>query len=190
MDVPLEISFRGVQRLDEIDELIREKAGRLEKVCDYINSCRIAVEKPHVHQESGGEYRVRIDVTVPPGHEIVAERTSRHGDMHVELQQVIRESFSAAERQLKELVEKQRGEVKEHPAQQAAALVRKLFPEEDYGFLETADGREIYFHRNSVAGDRFDELRVGSGVNFVEEEGKEGPQATTVRIVSTSPPRE
>jgi hypothetical protein len=54
------------------------------------------------------------------------------------------------QRQLKELVERQRGEVKEHPQQQAMALVEKLFPDQEYGFLRTLDGREVYFHSNSV----------------------------------------
>ena len=60
--------------------------------------------------------------------------------------------------------------------------VNKLMPDESYGFLKTLDGREIYFHRNSVLHEGFDRLKVGTEVNFVEEEGKEGPQASTVKI--------
>ena len=39
----------------------------------------------------------------------------------------------------------------------------------DYGFIATSDGREIYFHRNSVIDDAFDRLSVGSEVRFAEE---------------------
>jgi len=60
-----------------------------------------------------------------------------------------------------------------------------LFPKQDYGFLETPDGREIYFHRNSVLHPGFDRLEIGTEVRFVEELGQEGPQASTVAIVGT-----
>ena len=58
----------------------------------------------------------------------------------------------------------------------------KIFPGEDYGFLETPDGREIYFHKNSVLQPGFDELEVGVDVYFTEAAGEKGPQASTVRL--------
>jgi cold shock CspA family protein len=59
--------------------------------------------------------------------------------------------------------------------------VVRLFP--DYGFIETADGLEVYFHRNSLVRGDFDHLEEGSQVRFVVEEGDEGPQASTVQVV-------
>lgn len=72
-----------------------------------------------------------------------------------------------------------RGAVKSH-APELHGRVSKLFPQ--YGFLETPDGREIYFHHNSVLDRNFDHLEVGSEVRFVEEDGEQGPQASTVII--------
>jgi len=43
---------------------------------------------------------------------------------------------------------------------------------EGYGFIETAVGREVYFHRNSVLDDAFEHLTVGSEVRFAEEMGR------------------
>jgi cold shock CspA family protein len=57
-----------------------------------------------------------------------------------------------------------------------------MFPEDEYGFLETPDGREIYFHKNSVLQPGFDQLEVGMEVHFAEGVGEKGPQATTVRL--------
>jgi cold shock CspA family protein len=57
---------------------------------------------------------------------------------------------------------------------------------EGYGFLETVDGYEIYFHRNSVLDHAFDELSIGSQVSFVAEKGEKGPQASTVRFLEKS----
>jgi len=48
--------------------------------------------------------------------------------------------------------------------------------------IETRDGREIYFHRNSVLNAAFDDLKIGAEVRFAEEEGEQGPQASTVTI--------
>ena len=52
-----------------------------------------------------------------------------------------------------------------------------------FGFLSTADGREVYFHRNSVLNDAFARLKVGARVTFAEEMGENGPQASTVHPV-------
>ena len=190
MNVPLELTFRGLEKTESIEALIREKAARLERFCDRLSSCRVVVEKPQAHQDRGAGFRVRVDMTVPPGHELVAHRGPTEGDLHEELQHLVRETFAAAERQLKELVERQRREVKRHPDQEVGALVESLAREEGYGFLRTADGRQIYFHRNSVVNDEFDALRVGAGVRYVEEQGDEGPQATTVQVLTRNPPKE
>jgi cold shock CspA family protein len=58
-----------------------------------------------------------------------------------------------------------------------------LFPEQHYGFIDTTDGREIYFHAHSVLGAAFARLAVDTSVEFVEEPGEEGPRATTVRML-------
>jgi cold shock CspA family protein len=55
-----------------------------------------------------------------------------------------------------------------------------LIPDQEHGFITAADGREMYFHRNSVLGKGFDALQVGTEVHFAEEEGEQGPQASTV----------
>ena len=50
-----------------------------------------------------------------------------------------------------------------------------------FGFLASADGREIYFHRNSVLDNAFASLSPGQRVTFFEEIGEKGPQASTVK---------
>jgi cold shock CspA family protein/ribosome-associated translation inhibitor RaiA len=184
MQVPLDITYRYVEKNDAVEELIRKKAAKLEQVCDYMISCRVAIEQDQKFQRSGSPFRVRIDMVVPPGHELVVKRESSGGDIHDKLPEVIRDAFNAARRQLQKLTERQRGRVKTHPEQEMAAIVARLFPEESYGFLKTLGGEEIYFHRNSVAANDFDRLEVGTGVNFMAQEGEKGLQASTVRIVN------
>jgi cold shock CspA family protein/ribosome-associated translation inhibitor RaiA len=184
MEVPLEITFRHVEKSDDIVRLIREKSAKLEKLCDSLISCRVAVENPHAHQQTGKPFRVRINMRVPPGHDLVVRRESTEGFLHERLPVVITDAFEAAFRQLKKLMDKQQGQVKTHPEQEKIAFVYRLFPEEDYGFVRTQQGRELYFHRNSVLNNDFDRLEIGTGVRYVDEEGEEGPQATTVQIVN------
>ena len=183
MQIPLEITFRDVRKTEAIERLIREKVAKLEKTCDYMVSCRIAVEMPQRHQQTGNPFRVRIDMRVPPGHELVIKRESSQGKINGTLPQTLREAFSAAGRQLKELVKKQRAEVKTHPEQEQIAFVEKLFKKEGYGFIRTKDGREMYFHRNSVLNNEFQRLEIGTGVRFEEASGVKGPQTSTLQIV-------
>jgi cold shock CspA family protein len=66
---------------------------------------------------------------------------------------------------------------------QPHGAIQMLAPERDHGFITSADGREIYFHRNVVADDKSDARAVGQEVRFSEAAGDKGPQATFVRPV-------
>lgn len=184
MQIPLELQFKNLPKTPELEDYIHTRADKLDHYCDHISSCRIIVDKPQNHLESGSPYRVRIDVTVPPGHELVSRREPGDGEMHEELKTVIADTFNGMERQLKKLNQRQRGEVKDHPQQQVSGIVQKIFPEEGYGIIESVEGRDVYFHRNSVLNDDFDRIEIGTGVNFMQEVGDEGLQASTVRVVA------
>lgn len=183
MQTPLEISYRNIEKDDSIDDLIRQKTGKLEQVCDYLISCHVAVEKTQEHQRTGNPYRVRIDMRVPPGHELTVRKEPTDGDMHDPLDVVIRRTFKVARRKLRDLVEKQRGEIKKHPKQRVNAIVNQVFRKEGYGFLKTIDEKDVYFHKNSVLHNDFDRLQPGTGVHYIEEQGEKGPQATSVQIM-------
>jgi cold shock CspA family protein len=182
MQIPLELSMRNVERTPEIETLVERQARRLERYCDSMIGCRVAIERPHAHPESGNPFRVRIDITVPPRHEVVVVKEPGDHRLEDELETVIANTFDAAERRLKEIVDRRAGEVKRR-AEPRALVVRK-FADRDHGFLHALDGREIYFHRNAVVGGLdFDGLTLGTEVRFEEVEGDEGPQASTVQAV-------
>jgi cold shock CspA family protein len=61
--------------------------------------------------------------------------------------------------------------------------IASLVPERDHGFIAASDGREIYFHRNSLASARLEDLHVGQEVRFSEASGGKAPRATSVRPV-------
>lgn len=76
MRVPLEVSFRGVERTRTIDDQIRAGVKHLERVCRNLISCHLAIEQRHQHPRTGRPYRVRLDARIPPGQEIVVKRDS------------------------------------------------------------------------------------------------------------------
>lgn len=184
MQIPPEITYRNVEKTAKIDALVKEKIAKLEQFCDYMNSCRVVIEKAHDHPSSGSPYRVSIDITIPHGRELAVNQNPDKGKQYPPLDAVIRDAFEAARRQLVSITTEQKGERKIHPEQQVGAVITKLFAEQNYGFIKAVDtGKEIYFHRNSVSNRDFDQLTVGNGVRYTETEGEMGPQATTVHIL-------
>ncbi len=184
MQIPPEITYRDIKKTEKIDSLVREKIAKLEKFCDYINSCRVVLEKAHENPSSGSPYKVSIDITIPHGRELAVTHNPDEGKQYPALETVIRDAFEAARRQLVSITTEQKGDRKVHPEQEISAIITKLFSDQDYGFIKAVDtGREVYFHRNSVVNVSFDELSVGNGVRFQETEGEMGPQATSVMIL-------
>jgi len=183
MQIALEISFRHMKPSAAVEAVIREKAAKLERFFDRIIGCRVVVEAPHRRRTKGKLYIVGVNIVVP-GKELVANHTGPKNHAHEDVYVAIRDAFNAAGRQLEEHARKVRGDVKTHEAPPHGKVLR-LFPFEGYGFIAMADGREIYFHRNSVTNGSFDTLEVGSEVrvSVAEKESPEGPQASTVTLI-------
>ncbi|HEX4963328.1 MAG TPA: ribosome-associated translation inhibitor RaiA [Thermoanaerobaculia bacterium] len=177
MQIPLEISTRDVTLSPPVEAELRKRTEKLERHYQRITSCRIAVERPTGnHHNGGGPYRVRVDVTVP-GSELVADKQAE------EVFAAIRDAFDAAERQVEAFSQRRRGDVKTPVVPPEGEVVR-IFSDEGFGFLSAPDGREVYFHRNAVLDPPgFDKLAVGARVRFAEQQGFEGPQASTVSLV-------
>jgi cold shock CspA family protein len=182
MKVPLQITWE-IPKNEAIENLIIEKVKKLEQVCPYLSSCRVTLDQPQKHQENGHKYRVRIDMTVPPSHELYVTSGKGKLDMHLELAAIVRGVFKTARRELEKLVEKQRREVKLHPTQATNAIVNKIFHNEGFGFLKNIEGQDVYFHQHSVLHNDFERMEVGTGVWHSAETGEKGLQATTVRVV-------
>jgi len=178
MQVPLQISFQGMDPSEAVEARIREKATKLEHYFERITSCRVVVEAPHRSGRKGKLYQVRIDLVVP-GREIVVNRAGPKDHAHEDVYVAIRDAFNALTRQLEDHARKARGEVKTHEAPLTGKVVR-LFP--DYGFVVTSEGNEVYFHENAVVNGGFAKLEVGSEVRLVLAFGEsdKGPQASTV----------
>jgi ribosomal subunit interface protein len=180
MKLPPQITFRNMEPSEAMEQNIRERAEKLDLFYDHIMSCRVMVEAQHRHHHQGNVYHVRIDLTVP-GTELAVSRDPGKDHAHEDVYVAIRDAFDAARRQLEDFGRRQRVQVKAHETP-AHGLIARLYQEEDYGIIKASDGREIYFHRNSVVNADFDKLVTGEDVRFHEEMGDMGPQASTVMV--------
>ena len=178
MQIPLQITFRGIPKSEAVEARIREKVDKLERFHAHIMSCRVAVEAEHQRHHQGNQYHIRIDITVP-GKELVISREHHDKQAYEDIYVAIRDAFNAAGRQLEDHARIRRGEVKNHNLQHSGTVIR-LLPDNDHGFIESTDGREIYFHRNSVIEEGFDALSVGDQIRYIEEDDDLGPQASII----------
>ncbi|HVP07946.1 MAG TPA: HPF/RaiA family ribosome-associated protein [Burkholderiales bacterium] len=173
MQIPLQITYRDIGHSDALEAHIRDKAAKLEEFYPRITSCRVVVEERDRHHHQGKQFTVKLDIRVPE-HEVVVDR-DHHEDVFVAL----RDAFDAAKRRLEDVARVQRGDTKTHERSQHGKVARLLFAE-GYGFIETEDGRELYFSRENVVEPAFESLKPGTAVHFIEELAGEGRQAKRV----------
>jgi len=176
--IPLQITFRNMDPSDAIEGHVRQKAEKLERFSDHLMSCRVVIEAPHRHHRTGKLYNVRVDLGVV-GSEFAVTREGPVNHAHEDVHVAIRDAFDAVARRLEDYERRRRGKVKAHEVPVHGRIVGMS---QDHGFIATTDGREIYFHRNSVVDGDFEALEAGDEVRLVIHpgEGEKGPQASTV----------
>jgi len=59
----------------------------------------------------------------------------------------------------------------------------KKLTDKGFGFIETPNGQDLFFHNSALSGVRFDELREGQTVSYQEGQGPKGPCADSVQLV-------
>ena len=198
MTSPVQVTFRNMTPIDSVRKDIESRVQKLETFCKPIVSYRIVVEAPTNHHRKSNPFKIRIDTTLTDGKVLVKYDESAYPELRDNggepfhkgfdttsrrncLMLTIREAFDAARRKLQDHARRRRYDIKTH-SDASSAVVSRIYPNRNFGYLETPDGREIYFHANSVLGGRFQSLKPGSRASFVEESGVKGPQASTVRI--------
>ncbi|MBI1902554.1 MAG: HPF/RaiA family ribosome-associated protein [Planctomycetia bacterium] len=181
MQTTVQVSFRNLAHDPALESDIRRRAAKLEEFCGNMVSCHVVLEVPHHHHQAGNLYRVRMYISVPR-RDIEVDHAPAEHEAYKDLKVVVRDAFKEARRKLQDYVREVQGHKKAHQAP-AHGRIHELFPDDDYGFIETADGREIYFHANSLLDVPLAKLKLGMDVRYVEELGDKGPQATSVRLV-------
>jgi CspA family cold shock protein len=65
----------------------------------------------------------------------------------------------------------------------AVGRIKKLAQEKGFGFIQTEDGTDVFFHHSIVAGRQFDNLTEGQRVEYtIDGQGTpgKGPRAASV----------
>jgi cold shock CspA family protein len=183
MEVAPQIDFQGTDPSPAVrDDILRHIKG-LEDKFGRITSCRVVVKAPGHHHREGAPFEINIWLSLPDRKDVAVTRTRGEDERPADISFAINDAFKRAGRRLQDQVRLMRHQVKTH-GEAPEGQVTELSADETFGFLTTADGRQVYFHRNAVLNDHFNDLRIGSKVAFVEEQGEKGAQATTVRMLA------
>ncbi|GGE34774.1 hypothetical protein GCM10007276_10310 [Agaricicola taiwanensis] len=194
MQIPIEIAFHQIESSEWVKKEIEARVARLEEIYPRLITARVRIDKMAHSSGSATPPVVRIELSVPGHKDIVVAHEPDHLTkkyQNPDMRQALNESFSIAERRLLDFKQKQQGRTKTHvndTSSQLLAQVAEMHPEEDYGFLMTSSGALLYFHRNSLLGGNFEDLKRGDSVHYVEEDGDTGPTASKVRPAAGASP--
>ena len=182
METPAQIDFQGMSANEHARQAITDLIAGLEDRFGRLTTCRVVLKGPGGRHRTGGLYEVNIRLGLPDGREVNVDRTAKLDERHADLDFALNDAFKRARRQLQDRVRQLQGAVKQR-AEQPIGTVVSIQPVDGFGILQSADGREIYFHQNSVLDGAFARLAAGTRVAFAEEIGEKGPQASTVKVL-------
>ena len=183
MQTQLEIASEDIAPSKEIRALVEEKAAALDRVHDGITSCHAQIRAPRRSRQGAPVFEVTLEVRVPGKDLVVREDGgARSGD--APLSGVLSDASATMARRLGDRTAQIRGDVPgdDDPLQ---GLVAEIRHDEDFGRIIAADGRLVYFHRNSVVDGTFEDLRPRDPVDLHVQTGESGtgPQASAVRRI-------
>lgn len=186
MQTPVEIDYQGLKANDQLRDCVARNVSTLEERFGRITACRVVIRGPSERHRKGGAYDITIRLSLPQGREVDIGRSEKAQDQvdNRLLDPVIavNDAFKRARRRLQDQAQRMQGHVKFHESA-PVATVSRYDEAAGYGFLETADGREVYFHKNSVIYGSSPHVMPGTRVTFCEEMGIKGPQASSVRLL-------
>ena len=182
MDIPLELAFHNMAPSEALKAAVEREVARLERFFNHIIGCRVVIEMPHKRHRLGNNAPdVHVLLRVPGREIVVTRELARAGAKKsaVNAYAVLKDAFQAVQQRLKDYRRQMQGEIKPKDAP-LFGHVAELMAERKYGFIATEGGSQIYFHRNSVAGDGFDRLRIGDAVEYAPALSDKGEAAARV----------
>lgn len=160
--------------LEKIEE---EKAKLVRHYANFVLHLRVTIEATPGYKEGG--YEVRLVASVPNDTVVV----KRWGE---KVRPILVEAFDVLGLRLKEIVRKKQNHKNVKVSEAIVAgnvsgTIKKLFPEDAYGFITTPDDDEVFFHENVLRDVSMHQLSEGDAVMLAITSGDKGPQASWVR---------
>ncbi|MFN3148702.1 cold-shock protein [Bremerella sp.] len=59
----------------------------------------------------------------------------------------------------------------------------KRLTDKGFGFIDTGQNKDLFFHLSNLDGVRYEELQEGQRVSYTEGQGPKGPRAENVKPV-------
>lgn len=181
MTVEPVIAFRNLEPSPAIEDLIRKRAAALERFAPRILGCDVAVDAQQKRKVHGRVMHVRVTAHVP-GPDVTTDAHVAQGSAREDLVLAVNRAFSAAERRLRHQKTRKAGLEVKHHSPVLHGEITELELELGHGYLRADDGREVYFQRDGLTADVWDDLAPGTRLRFREEIGDKGPFATGVSI--------
>jgi len=158
---------------EERDKLVRHYAN-------FVLHLRVTVEATPGYKEGGHEVRLVASV---PNDTVVVKRWGE------KVRPLLVEAFDVLGLQLKEIVRKKQSHKTPKvmgavTGPKTSGKIRRLFPDESYGFILTPDQQEVFFHEATLKDISMSDLDEGDEVLFAMEDGDKGPQASWVKVAS------
>ena len=174
MQTAPQISFRNIDPSEAVEDHIRRRIADLEEFYPRIISCEVVIEAPQKRKVSGREFTVHLKLGVP-GNDIETSRDVGRSGAAEDMNLAIHEAFDAARRILHDQDARLDPQHTKHHPPVVHGRIDRLFEGEGYGFIVTDDGEEVYFERDNLTRDCWNELKVDRLLGLRGGERWKGP---------------
>ena len=176
MQKPLNLTYKEIEKSAAVSAYVRTRFQKLEKFSDKIIHCHVVIERVQKHQQNPIIHNVKIHLSIPH-YDLTSDQNNDEN-----LYKAIQKAFLKIQRQLQDSTQLLEG-YKKHHEDIIQGTVTTLFTDRGFGFIESTWGEEYYFSDNNLTGkSSLSRLRIGTHVEFTENQGNEGLQANRVKI--------
>ena len=109
MHNPLEITFKGIPKNSNIEQLITEKFEKIQEISNGVIKCHVVIEALSHHHQKGNEYCVRLDLKLAHFPDIIVKEKSKEEEDP--LTKTVRVVFKKAHELVRKQIERRKKKV-------------------------------------------------------------------------------
>ena len=115
MQIPIQITYRGIAKSAALEAAIQKEADQLEEFFARITACRVTVSETQHHSPHRKSCSIHIALAVP-GEELIANFDAPDDPAHADAHASVKKAFHICRRELQDYIRRLRGDVKTHAA--------------------------------------------------------------------------